>query len=321
MAVRSKDAFCGQLSFAYWLPDPSGDACVSPARHRRSASGFHAIRWSERPTLPLHGVDFSGAQETAGQNDKIWIASWYPARDSVELRSGSDDPGIDRVGLASKIIEDRGTWVIDFPFGPPASVAAAAGWTTWHEYIAWCNSNSDPTVLRDNLRVVLEDAGVPWSTKRDIDHETATTWFPFFEQLYRQTITGGRDVLCLLDGTSRERTRILPFHHFGRSNREVSVAIEGFPGWTLRQCDLPSTGYKGSGGDPEDQRRLIVNSLRERGVPISDADAQRTVHDTEGDAVDALVLLHAARDASHRTAAEWSNEVGPHASIEGWFFD
>ena len=317
---RIPDAFRSQLSFAYWIPDSPADA-GSPVYRVGPAPRCSPVQPTGGPTLPLHGVDFSGARETGGRNEKIWIASWYPDRDFVELKSGGDDLGFDRRGLADKVIKGGGTWVIDFPFGPPAVIAGAAGWTTWRDYIAWCGSNSDPTALRDELRAVLRRAGVRWSTKREIDREIDTTWFPYFEQLYRQTITGARDVLCPLHQAGRDRTRILPFHDHAVANGELSVVIEGFPGATLKQCDLPTTGYKHTGREAEDQRQRIVDTLRERGVPVCDADASRAIRDVEGDAVDALVLLHAARTASHRTAAEWSDKVGAHASIEGWFFD
>ena len=318
---RVPDAFRrGQLSFAYWLPDPSADAPISVHRVDPAPTSS-AVQQTDSPTVPLHGVDFSGAREIGGRNGKIWIASWYPDRDFVELRSGGDDPGFDRIGIADKVIEGSGTWVIDFPFGPPVAVAEAAGWNAWHEYIAWCGSDPDPTALRDNLREELQRAGVRWSTRREVDNKLGTRWFPFFEQLYRQTITGARDVLHPLHRTSRDRVRILPFHHYAAANDELSVVIEGFPGATLEQCGLPATGYKHSGHDAEDQRRRIVDSLRERGVTVCDADASRAVEDAEGDAIDALVLLHAARNARRRTAAQWSDKVGGHATIEGWFFD
>ena len=316
---RIADAFRSQLSFAYWLPEPCEERDSAP--QSLPALGFAAIRRSVSPLLPLHGVDFSGAQEASGRNGKIWIASWYPDRDFVELQSGGGDPGFDRVRLAGKVVEGSGTWVIDFPFGPPAEVAAAAGWNSWHEYLAWCGSDPGAKTLRDQLRETLRQAGVAWATRRRIDHVHATTWFPFFEQLYRQTITGGRDVLRALDQAGRDRTRILPFHGFGAASPELSVVIEGFPGWTLERCGLPRTGYKHSGREAQDQRRRIVNSLRERGVPISDADASTAVQDAEGDAVDALVLVHAAHSVSYRTATEWAERVAPHAGIEGWFFD
>ena len=230
------DAFRGQLSFAYWLPDPPTERGAAP--RPVPVLEFTPGRRSVIPLLPLHGVDFSGARETGGRNGKIWIASWYPDRDFVELRSGGADPGFDRVGLADQVIQGSGTWVIDFPFGPPAAVAAAAGWHSWHEYLAWCRSHFDPRALRDELRETMRRAGVPWSTKRNIDHALRTTWFPFFEQLYRQTIAGGRDVLGAVDQAGRDRTRILPFHDFGAANPRLSVVIEGFPGWTLAQCGL-----------------------------------------------------------------------------------
>ena len=317
---RVADAFRSQLSFAYWQPDDSRDG-HAPQRQPMSRPRLGALRSSPTPLTPLHGVDFSGAHETGGRNRKIWIASWFPDRDFVQLRSGGADPGFDRVGLAGKILEGSGTWVIDFPFGPPATVAAASGWTSWPEYLAWCGSNPDPTALRDQLRELLRAAGVPWSTRRNVDLAHRTTWFPFFEQLYRQTISGGRDVLRALDEAGRERTRILPFHEHAPVNSELSVVVEGFPGWTLEQCGLPRTGYKRAGFEFEDRRRGIVNALRERGIPISDADALTAIRDTDGDAVDALVLLLAAYVGSRRTPTEWDRRFASRADIEGWFLD
>ena len=84
------------------------------------------------------------------------------------------------------------------------------------------------------------------------------------------------------------------------ANGELSVVIEGFPGATLKQCGLRATGYRHSGGDAREQRQRIVDTLRERGIPVCDADASRADHDAEGGAVDALVLLHAARNSMLR---------------------
>jgi len=211
--------------------------------------------------------------------------------------------------------------VIDVPFGPPAAVAVAAGWNTWGDYLVWSASNGEPEILRDRLRDTLKQKGVPWSTKRHIDATICTTWFPFFEMLYRQTITGARDVLSSLDQAERDKVRVLPFHEFASAHNRLSVVIEGFPGWTLTQNDLPSRGYKGKDSDSEKERRRIVDALCERGIPISEQDRDRAVRDDDGDAVDALVLLHAARTASQRTADQWKQRAGEHAAIEGWFFD
>ncbi|MYH27430.1 MAG: DUF429 domain-containing protein [Acidobacteria bacterium] len=331
--LRIPDAFRrGQMSFAYWLPEPSAEASapgrrVDPARVKTQPSSAYALSVPvpsavrlDRPTVPLHGVDFSGARETGGRNGKIWIATWRPDRAFVQLKSGGDDPGIDRSGLATMVIEGGGTWVVDFPFGPPAAVAEVAGWATWREYLAWCGSDPNPTTLRDQLREDCRLADVHWSTKRAIDRSLGTTWFPFFEQLYRQTITGGRDVLFPLSQAKRDRTRILPFHDCAPATNELSVVVEGFPGATLANYGLPSTGYKHKGCAAEEQRRLIVDSLIGLGIPISGTDASTAAQDAEGDAVDALVLLCAAWNASRREA-DWRDRVGEHSAIEGWFFD
>ena len=115
--------------------------------------------------------------------------------------------------------------------------------------------------------------------------------------------------------------RILPFHRHAPATTELSVVVEGFPGATLKEYGLPATGYKKSGGSGERKRHLIIESLRTRGIPIRDTDATVAVHDAAGDAVDALVLLSAARTANDRTAAEWRDAAGDHGRIEGWFFD
>ena len=311
-------AFRGSLSFAYWKPAawPEAEGSIAQAA---LGDAVPPKPHTDKPALPIQGVDFSGAQEAGGRNGKIWIARWDPDDGVVDLRCGGDAPGFGRAGLAQKIAADGGLWVLDFPFGPPAPVAAAAGWTTWREYLAWCDGNGDATTLRDELRALLNEAGVTWSTRRAIDREAGTTWFPFFEQLYRQTITGGRDVLQnLADG---DRTRILPFDAGAEARWDGSVVVEGFPGWTLKRCGLPATGYKHSHEAARMHRRSIVRYLRDSGIPITDADASRAVNDAEGDAVDALVLLSAAYDASDRTSSDWRDAASAHGRMEGWFFD
>ena len=318
--LRIPDAFRrSQLSFAYWVPDPFLETHVRPHRPAPTSASPGRSR-PGNPAVPLHGVDFSGAAEAGGRNRKIWIASWYPDREYVELRSGGGDPGFDRRRFAAMVIRGGGTWVVDFPFGPPAAVAKAAGWTAWQEYVAWCASNPDPTALRDKLRERCRLARLRWSQRREIDESIGTTWFPFFEQLYRQTITGGRDVLGPLSQAGRDSVRILPFHRHAPATAERSVVVEGFPGATLKEHGLPVTGYKRRDGCGERKRRRILDFLRAGGIPIRDADAEAAVRDADGDAVDALVLLSAARTANGR-ATDWSDAVGDHAAMEGWFFD
>lgn len=69
---------------------------------------------------------------------------------------------------------------------------------------------------------------------------------PFFEQLYRQTITGSRDVLGVLADEAGAKVRILPFDAQADAEQEAAVVTEGFPGWILRQRGFRATGYKRS---------------------------------------------------------------------------
>ncbi len=322
------DAFSGQLSFAYWIPNgkstqmrlaapQNNPLYLQPAK--TSSQRNHRIL-QRTLAVPLHGVDFSGAREENGRNQKLWIASWHPDKQFVSLKCGVEGRGFNRSDVTKKILKEGGLWVIDFPFGPPQQVAIAAGWKTWQDYLAWCGSNESPTELRNGLRTILESANVCWSTKRKIDKETQA-WFPFFEQLYRQTITGGRDVLSHLDTEDRENVAVLPFHDACEPTCRRSVVVEGYPKWTLKQLRLPTRGYKNK-LLPENARKLrteIVDNLSQNGIPISDNDITRAIEDIEGDAVDALTLLLAARRTLCREPSEWTQGSWP--NIEGWYFD
>ena len=320
------EAFGSPLTFAYWnaAPWPEAEAPAAPGRlfgegvsdAPRSAAA--ATTRLDEPGLPIHGVDFSGAREVDGRNGKLWVASWHPGG-GVVLECGADGCGFGRAGLAERIRKDGGLWVLDFPFGPPAPVAAAAGWATWREYLAWCDEGS-ATGLRDGLREILQEAGVKWSTRRAVDREVGATWFPFFEQLYRQTITGARDVLRPLTAGSVDEVRLQPFDASG-AQPHGSVVVEGFPGWTLRCHGLDAVGYKQRDEAARGQRLAIVNHLRAYGIPVSDEDAGRAVEDAEGDAVDSLVLLLAAHRTSRRMASDWLEARRMHGCMEGWFFD
>lgn len=323
-----RDAFRSPLTFSYWKPTawaeaeaPAvGDGKVVEVAPIVPVSTVRSNAHVAKPVLPIHGVDFSGARELDGRNGKIWIATWHP-NDGVVLESGADAPGFGRAGLAERILKDGGVWVLDFPFGPPVPVAAAAGWSTWRDYLTWCAECTDVTARRDALRGILREADVRWSTRRAIDRAAGATWFPFFEQLYRQTITGARDVLRILADAGADKTRILPFDANAGIDWNGGVVVEGFPGWTLKRCGLDAVGYKQKHKDARKRRRLIVNHLRRRGVPISDDNARRAVDDAEGDAVDALVLLLAAHMTSRRRAEEWQEVRRAYGSMEGWFFD
>lgn len=79
------------------------------------------------------------------------------------------------------------------------------------------------------------------------------------------------------------------------------------------------TGYKHSTATAHGKRAAIVDELLQSGIPICKEDRSRAVADSEGDAIDALVLLYAARLTLRRSLSDWI-AIG-RSSIEGWFFD
>ena len=198
-------------------------------------------------------------------------------------------------------------------------------WARWPDYLAWCASRPNATELRDEARRRVDEGGGRWSVRRQVDQRNGTTWFPFFEQLYRQTIRGAADVLSPLACRSRDEVRVLPWHGddpAAFASRGTAV-IEGFPGLAIASLGLSSTGYKGPGASRKDRRQTIVEALVEAALPIPPDVAARAVEDTEGDALDALTLLLSARRAAGRSAEEWGRQkaVADGWRIEGWFFD
>ncbi len=319
-------AFSGQSSFVYWIPDAKPptrkkvEATSEPHQRPQTTDiSQSSIQLQQLPTVPLYGVDFSGAREVNGRNQKLWIANWHPDNEYVSLRCGTDDDGLDRRGIAEIILQEGGLWVMDFPFGPPQEVALSAGWNTWQDYLAWCGSHGDPVVLRDMLREILKRDNVNWSTRRKIDERTKATWFPFFNMLFRQTITGARDVLTQLEAANREHVSVLPFHEFYKPALQRSTVVEGFPGWTLSRMGLSADGYKNSSESARIKRIGIVSAIRQSGIPICNDDFECAIGDIEGDAVDSLTLLHAARLTLNRRSSEWTQ--GDWSNIEGWYFD
>ena len=230
----------------------------------RPSSGRQRVGSRGGPRVSLHGVDFSGARETGGRNPKLWIGSWEAGGDAVSLDwGGADERGFTRTALGTRIAGEPGLWVLDFPFGPASDIASVMNWTRWTDYVAWCTSRPDATELRNEARQVAA-AGGRWSVRRRVDRHNRTTWFPFFEQLYRQTIRGAADVLSPLAARSRDEVRVFPWHGddpAGFASKGAAV-IEGFPGGAIGSLGLAATGYKGPKASHKDRRRTIVRALK-----------------------------------------------------------
>lgn len=348
--LLAEGTFAGRNSFAYWNFDedprtslradvpappppsslPSTSIPTSPSRRRRSAAAAGdapVLEPLERPSgRALHGVDFSGAAETRAGNPKVWVASWDLTHPDggVQLLCGRDR-GLRRRDLAELVRSRGGIWVMDFPFGVARDTARALGladndWDAWLRWASEDRGTSDaPTELRDVARARTASAGVASSTCREVDAAHGTTWFPLFEQLYRQTLLGAREVLTPLAKDSS--VVVVPFH---APRPGTTLVSEGFPGWTLRRrLRHPGTGYKGKTVEHRRARDDILRALVAVGLPVGEADRARAVEDTEGDAVDALTLLLAAWETSAVTANTWAERRTKAAAAgrlaEGWF--
>lgn len=282
------------------------------------------------PEIDLFGVDFSGGVETAGQgNPKIWIAQ-RRRNGCVTLACGTDGPTkFGRKDLPTYIAEHPGQWVLDFPFGVAKGTAEAifeGEKPTWERWLKLCSKAESATTLRDQAKLDVKNAGgdLKWAKRRVIDSEQNTTWFPLFEQLYRQTVNGARDVLHRLDALGRDRVCVFPFHKPASGCK--SFVTEGFPGITIeKSLGCLRWGYKGKSESCRDRRQLILDKLRQSPycLKIGDADATRALEDSEGDAVDALVLLVAAWLTSSWKPDNWErkrSEMERNGTlVEGWF--
>lgn len=275
------------------------------------------------PEFPVYGVDFSGGEENLRGNRKIWVATWVPGK-NVALRCGWSDNTADKIrrrDLAGLIKRGSGWWSLDFPFGIAKETACALGLNSWQEWLSWCGREGDATMLRDEARKLTNRAGVAWRQLRQVDDSNQTTWFPLFEQLYRQTIYGAREVLLPL---YEEGLCILPWGW--KALKGTAVVVEGFPGATIRDHLLRRrVSYKGRTGAHKTAREAIVKALKAApfAIPIPDDIAVKAVEDQDGDALDALVLLLASWISQRLSVDDWKQQLavldGRGATVEGWF--
>ncbi|MEI8369236.1 MAG: hypothetical protein WCJ31_12450 [Planctomycetia bacterium] len=346
--------FGGQTTFAYWnlpltmeqvgtpeardervenvieLPPVGPQQVVSPPGHveRIAGSAPPAARTQTQPDPSsqgtcFYGVDFSGGREINGRNSKIWIAKWDTGANTLTLECGADQPGFRRTDLPAKIAKNPGWWVIDFPFGIPTPIARLQN---YNHHTQWWNACADAvsggqeaTALRDQIRDVVRNAGEQWSRRRGVDTQHETTWFPLFEQLYRQTVHGAGEVLASLH--NEPSVAILPWDANAINDSVTSFVSEGFPGITLRsRLGLPATGYKGKTTLHAGNREMILDRLATL-LLITEDVRRRAVDDSEGDAVDAILLVVAARNSCEFGIAEWQKQLNclGEQGLEGWF--
>jgi hypothetical protein len=223
---------------------------------------------------------------------------------------------------AAVILREPGWWSLDFPFGIARKTAQALGLNRWPAWLEWCAKEGDATKSRDEARKLTTHAGIAWGERRQVDRDHKTTWFPFFEQLYRQTIYGGSEVLLPLHD---QGACVLPWG-LNALGKSAVVVVEGFPGATISTRLLGRrTSYKGRTNAHRAERENIINAIMSRpfGVQISDDVVRVAVDDQDGDALDALVLLIGSWIAWRLPLKIWEQRLAllesDGATVEGWF--
>jgi hypothetical protein len=340
---RAPDVFRGRVAFAYWnfgsecfddlaariaivnssMPRLTRPDCAIPTVNSPLIADSNCELWP-RPEFPLYGVDFAGGSEDQRHgNKKIWVAEWSSDKNVRLLCGWSANSGekICRADLPELIKQWSGWWSLDFPFGVAKETARALGLKGWQEWLQWCGSAVDATQLRNEARQATNRASVAWAARRQVDEDHKTTWFPLFEQLYRQTIYGAREVLLPLQKT---KFCILPWA--STAIRQPAAVVEGFPGATIRRRLMKNrVSYKGSTAAHKGTRQAIVSALSSApfAIPIPRHEAVKAVEDEDGDALDALVLLVGSWVAQRLPTEEWRQQLGKldrlDAAIEGWF--
>jgi hypothetical protein len=326
------------LNFSYYRQDFNNILLImesvkrsEPPSHKPpKISNFPQIFYSYFNDLGIYyGVDFSGGWEENGGNSKIWIAKWDRTQNHISLISGFDI-NIRRNLLPAYISSRPGWWTIDFPFGIPASIANLININSHSDWWERCSlSVENPTQLRDNLRAIVQNNPPPpsWSQRRQVDIDNDTTWFPLFEQLYRQTILGGGEVLHSLHTQFQSNVAFLPWDTQEiKLKQKPTFVSEGFPGLIIQNIlGLPKVGYKGEGPDHRVRRLQILSVLASDQIRMPITEEIRTIasHNEDGDAIDALVLVLASIISQKIGYNEWHNQlsrlINHGISVEGWF--
>lgn len=245
--------------------------------------------------MQFHGVDFSGADN--GGLHKIRIASWKsPSEITIDR---ADRSALMRAILASAKSSEHHIWRVDAASGfPLATIRAHEIDESWLAAARWAAATGSPRAWRTQLRLVSRE-----EPRRVADAEARTPMAPMNLRVFKATWTFMCEVL-------------LPLHDAGISIAPMSptashaTVCEGNSTSILHRLGFPTRGYKGEGEPPQRVRGLIARRLEESGIPISTSLMQQAIADTEGDILDALILL---TPLVHTV-------VPAEAAVEGWVY-
>jgi hypothetical protein len=251
----------------------------------------------------LHAVDWSGGGGFAAPNTKLRYARWDLRTGHVTLMP----PPLSRKLILEMIRTRPGLWVLDFPFGLPAELLRAAGSRVndIDATLAFTRGIEKGT-FRDHCNAVWGTRSV--SKHRATERAVGCGWFTWFIQLFRQTWTGQVEILSPL--REQSDVAILPWDY---ARSAAAWVVEGFPASSLLRRGLAATGYKHPSNEGRKARGVILNGLVSLGLPLNSEIQEEALTDSEGDVIDALVMLLAGRDAlssDHKALYDELNRQG-----------
>jgi hypothetical protein len=264
-----------------------------------------------------HGIDFSGA---SNPRNKIWLSTWRLG-DAPTTQNG-----FSREDLVRTLLEMAGDGathhvLIDAPLTLPLEHLRQLGVElSWRGAAEWLRGFETPRAWRSKTRKVSRV-----EPRRAVDVSARTPMSPLNIRLFKQTWHALVSlVLPLLEHP--ESVAILPMSAaLGEPERprpeRVPVRIgEGCPSSFLRSREWPHRGYKGTGASCEERRTALLALLEEDGsFSVARKAAKLAVSDTEGDALDSLLLLPSAQRFADSDPHELLTQQEP-ASIEGWVY-
>jgi hypothetical protein len=254
----------------------------------------------------LHGVDFSGAESGGAAKIRVVEREWpAPGGHPITVRGRMDRNGLTRAILAGREDGKRHLWRIDAPFGLPLETVTAIGGSfgvpaDWRAVAEWMRSLGSPRGWRQLLREVSRR-----EPRRTADRSERTPMAPMNLRVFKQTWTLIVEVLLPL---ADEGIRIEPVANCATGHR--IVVCEGCPASVLERLGWPTRGYKGGGEPPMAVRQAIVDRLAQSGLTITEGIGNDAIRDTEGDLLDALLLL----------TPPTQTVVPAEAAIEAWVY-
>lgn len=201
--------------------------------------------------------------------------------------------------LSSSQEAGRDLWRIDAPFSLPISVLQKHGIEhSWAAMAHWMRGFASARDWRRALRAV--DRKEP---KRICDQASQTPMSPMNLRVFKQTWT----VICeILLPLAESGVHIAPVHVTDSS----AILSEGCPASVLRTRGERAKGYKGPSEAHRQRRKELCDLLGSWGIVVTARDKETAIRDTEGDVLDALLLL-----------ADTTSHVPPEeAEIEAWIW-